>query len=44
MLYALYDLVAKDHFKPGSKILAIHSGGIFVGDEGQILGIFHRRL
>ncbi|MFD2147535.1 1-aminocyclopropane-1-carboxylate deaminase/D-cysteine desulfhydrase [Mucilaginibacter antarcticus] len=29
MLYALYDLAAKDHFKPGSKILAIHSGGIW---------------
>jgi 1-aminocyclopropane-1-carboxylate deaminase len=29
MLYAIYDLAAKDHFKPGSKILAIHSGGIW---------------
>ncbi|MBD1384069.1 pyridoxal-phosphate dependent enzyme [Mucilaginibacter rigui] len=29
MLYAMYDLAAKDHFKPGSKILAIHSGGIW---------------
>jgi 1-aminocyclopropane-1-carboxylate deaminase len=29
MLYALYDLAAKNYFKPGSKILAIHSGGIF---------------
>jgi 1-aminocyclopropane-1-carboxylate deaminase len=29
MLYALYDFAAKDHFKPGSKILAIHSGGIW---------------
>jgi 1-aminocyclopropane-1-carboxylate deaminase len=29
MLYAVYDLIAKDHFKPGSKILAIHSGGIW---------------
>jgi 1-aminocyclopropane-1-carboxylate deaminase len=29
MLYALYDLAAKDHFKPGSKILAIHTGGIW---------------
>jgi 1-aminocyclopropane-1-carboxylate deaminase len=29
MLYALYDLAAKNHFKPGSKILAIHSGGIW---------------
>ncbi len=29
MLYALYDLVAKKHFKPGSQILAIHSGGIW---------------
>jgi 1-aminocyclopropane-1-carboxylate deaminase len=29
MMYALYDLIAKDHFKPGSKILAIHTGGIW---------------
>jgi 1-aminocyclopropane-1-carboxylate deaminase len=29
MLYAIYDLAQKDHFKPGSKILAIHSGGIW---------------
>jgi 1-aminocyclopropane-1-carboxylate deaminase len=29
MLYALYDLIAKDHFKPGANILAIHSGGIW---------------
>jgi 1-aminocyclopropane-1-carboxylate deaminase len=29
MLFALHDLAAKDHFKPGSKTLAIHSGGIW---------------
>ncbi|MFA6246495.1 MAG: pyridoxal-phosphate dependent enzyme [Mucilaginibacter sp.] len=29
MLYALYDLAVKDHFSPDSKILAIHSGGIW---------------
>lgn len=29
MIYALYDLANKDHFAPGSKILAIHSGGIW---------------
>jgi 1-aminocyclopropane-1-carboxylate deaminase len=29
MLYALYDLVAKDHFTSGSKILAIHTGGVW---------------
>jgi 1-aminocyclopropane-1-carboxylate deaminase len=29
MMYALYDLITKDHFKPGSKILAIHTGGIW---------------
>ncbi|MDB4904235.1 MAG: 1-aminocyclopropane-carboxylate deaminase [Mucilaginibacter sp.] len=29
MLYALYDLAAKNNFKPGSRILAIHSGGIW---------------
>jgi len=29
MLYAIYDLAAKNYFKPGSRILAIHSGGIW---------------
>ena len=29
MLYALYDLAAKKHFSPGSRILAIHTGGIW---------------
>jgi 1-aminocyclopropane-1-carboxylate deaminase len=29
MMYGLYDLIGKGHFKPGSKILAIHSGGIW---------------
>jgi 1-aminocyclopropane-1-carboxylate deaminase len=29
MLYAIFDLAAKDHFKQGSKILAIHTGGIW---------------
>jgi len=29
MLYALYDLAAKNHFKPGSRVLAIHTGGIW---------------
>jgi 1-aminocyclopropane-1-carboxylate deaminase len=29
MLYALYDLAGKNYFKPGEKILAIHSGGIW---------------
>lgn len=29
MLYALYDLTEKKHFKPGSRILAIHTGGIW---------------
>lgn len=28
MLYAIYDLAAKGHFKYGSKILAIHTGGL----------------
>ena len=28
MLYAIYDLATKGHFKPGSKILAIHTGGL----------------
>ncbi|ASU33332.1 1-aminocyclopropane-1-carboxylate deaminase/D-cysteine desulfhydrase [Mucilaginibacter xinganensis] len=29
MLYAIYDLAAKNYFSPGSKVLAIHSGGIW---------------
>jgi 1-aminocyclopropane-1-carboxylate deaminase len=29
MLYAIYSLALKDHFAPGSKILAVHSGGIW---------------
>lgn len=29
MLYAIFNLARKDHFTPGSKILAIHSGGIW---------------
>ncbi len=29
MLYALYNLAAKQHFKSGSKILVIHTGGIW---------------
>ncbi len=29
MLYAIYDMAAKKYFKRGSKILAIHSGGIW---------------
>ena len=29
MLFALYDLVNKNYFKPGNRILAVHSGGIW---------------
>jgi len=29
MMYALYDLIGKGHFEPGSRILAVHSGGIW---------------
>ncbi|MBS1500701.1 MAG: 1-aminocyclopropane-1-carboxylate deaminase/D-cysteine desulfhydrase [Bacteroidetes bacterium] len=29
MLYAIYDLAAKKHFTEGSRILAIHTGGIW---------------
>jgi 1-aminocyclopropane-1-carboxylate deaminase len=29
MLFAIYDLAAKNYFAPGSRILAIHSGGIW---------------
>ena len=28
MLYAVYDLIAENHFEPGCKILAIHTGGM----------------
>jgi len=34
MLYAIYDLAAKGHFKPGSTILAIHTGGL-LGLQGM---------
>lgn len=27
MFYSIFDMVSKDHFKPGTKILAIHTGG-----------------
>jgi 1-aminocyclopropane-1-carboxylate deaminase len=37
MLFAIYDLAAKDYFKPGTKILAVHSGGIW-----GLLGMKHR--
>ena len=29
MLYALYDLASKNYFSPGSRILAVHTGGIW---------------
>lgn len=29
MLFAVYDLAKKDYFLPGSKILTVHTGGIF---------------
>lgn len=29
MLYAIFDLVKMDYFPPGSRILAIHTGGLF---------------
>ncbi|POY35278.1 1-aminocyclopropane-1-carboxylate deaminase [Solitalea longa] len=28
MMYALFDLIKKDYFKPGSNILTIHTGGL----------------
>ncbi|MDD2660308.1 MAG: pyridoxal-phosphate dependent enzyme [Methylococcales bacterium] len=28
MMYALYDLIAKHAFKPGQRIIAVHSGGL----------------
>lgn len=28
MLYGIYQLIKQDHFKPGSRILAIHGGGL----------------
>jgi 1-aminocyclopropane-1-carboxylate deaminase len=37
MLYALYDLAAKNHFRPHSRVLAIHSGGVWglLGMKGR---------
>ena len=28
MLYGIFDLISKNHFKPGARILAIHGGGL----------------
>jgi 1-aminocyclopropane-1-carboxylate deaminase len=28
MLYGIYDLIAKDYFKPGERIIALHTGGL----------------
>lgn len=28
MMYGLYDLIANDYFKPGSRIIAVHTGGL----------------
>jgi 1-aminocyclopropane-1-carboxylate deaminase len=28
MMYALYDLIKKDYFKPGQRIIALHTGGL----------------
>lgn len=28
MLYAIYDLIRRDYFAPGSRILAVHTGGL----------------
>lgn len=28
MMYALYDLIKKKHFKPGRRIIAVHTGGL----------------
>jgi 1-aminocyclopropane-1-carboxylate deaminase len=35
MFFSLVDLISKDHFKRGSKILAIHTGGLS-GISGMI--------
>lgn len=34
MMYGILDLISKDYFKPGTKILAIHTGGL-QGIEGM---------
>lgn len=38
MMFALYDLIRKDHFPKGSTILAVHTGGLFglLGMKEQI--------
>ena len=35
MLYSIFNLAAKNHFKPGNKILAVHTGGL-LGLFGKI--------
>ena len=44
MLYAIYDLAKKNYFKPGSKILAIHTGGTFglLGMKDEFNLVFSR--
>jgi 1-aminocyclopropane-1-carboxylate deaminase/D-cysteine desulfhydrase-like pyridoxal-dependent ACC family enzyme len=35
LVFALFDLIKKDHFPPSSKILMIHSGGLQGNDSLQ---------
>jgi 1-aminocyclopropane-1-carboxylate deaminase len=35
ILYGLYDLISKDYFKPGHRIIAIHTGGL-QGKRGYV--------
>ncbi|WP_349025395.1 pyridoxal-phosphate dependent enzyme [Methyloglobulus sp.] len=35
MLYGLYDLISKDYFKPGHRVIAIHTGGL-QGKRGYV--------
>lgn len=39
MLYAIFDLAARDYFEPGAKIMAVHTGGML-----GILGMNHKFL
>jgi 1-aminocyclopropane-1-carboxylate deaminase len=43
LLYGILDLVKNDYFKPGTKILAIHSGGL-QGIEGMNLVLKKKNL
>jgi 1-aminocyclopropane-1-carboxylate deaminase len=43
MLYGIVDLIKKEYFKKGTKILAIHTGGL-QGIEGMNVYLKNKKL